>query len=163
MLIVSITNLCLIIWHLGSQLSSVLDTAGHNLWMIWLASEPDRWGWGKTYKVLRQKWEMYYNILKMIQSIFQEFTLHRYAATALWASTHKFDLSTIHFHGHDTDEQCVYVLRPGDEVVGSAAQEAPIQGPKAWANSRKLQRDRELLTRECSAVNQTFPDFCTGF
>lgn len=74
-----------------------------------------------------------------------DFTLDRHGATRLRAAAHKFDLHTIHLHGNETDKQCVCVLGPGDEVVGTAAQEAPIQGPKARTNGRQLHRDGELL------------------
>lgn len=50
------------------------------------------------------------------------YTLDRHGATGLRASTHKFDLHAIHLHGDETDEQCVCVLSPGDEVVGAASQ-----------------------------------------
>lgn len=73
------------------------------------------------------------------------FTLDRHGATGLRASTHKFDLHTIHLHGNETDKQCVCVLGPGDEIVGTAAQKAPIQGPETRTNGRQLHGDRELL------------------
>lgn len=90
------------------------------------------------------------------------FTLDRHGATGLRASTHKFDLHTIHLHGNDTDKQRVCVLGPGDEVVGTAAQEAPIQGPETRTNSGQLHRDRELLTQDCRTVHQAFFNFSEG-
>lgn len=90
-------------------------------------------------------------------------TLHRQDASALRASTHKLDFSSIHFNSHDTDKKSVCGLGPGNEVVGSTAQKAPIQGPEARTNSRQLHRNRELLTSDCSAVYQAFSDFSLGF
>jgi len=90
-------------------------------------------------------------------------TLHTQDAFALRASAHKLDLGSVHFRGHDADEQRVRVLGPGDEVVCSAAQEAAIQRPEAGADRGQLHGDGELLPGECDAVRQAFLDVSTGF
>lgn len=90
------------------------------------------------------------------------YTLDRHGATGLRASTHKFDLHAIHLHGDETDEQCVCVLSPGDEVVGAASQEAPVQGPETRTNCGQLHRDGVLLARYCRAVHQAFFNFSQG-
>lgn len=98
----------------------------------------------------------YANIMKSV------FTLDRHGATGLRASPHKFDLRTIHLHGNETDKQCVCVLGPGDEVVGTAAQEAPIQRPETRTNGGQLHRDRELLARDRRTVRQAGFNFSQG-
>lgn len=87
------------------------------------------------------------------------YTLDRHGATGLRASTHKLDLHTIHLHGDETNKQRVCVLGPGDEVVGTAAQEAPIQGPETRTNRGQLHRHRELLAHYCRAVHQPLFNF----
>lgn len=54
------------------------------------------------------------------------------------------------------------VLGPGDEVVGTAAQEASIQGPETRANGGQLHRDRELLARDRRTVHQACFNFSEG-
>lgn len=90
------------------------------------------------------------------------FTLDRKGATGLRASTYKFDLHTIHLHSNETDKQCVCALGPGDEVVGTAAQETSVQGPETRTNGGQLHRDRELLARDRRTVHQAIFNFSLG-
>lgn len=104
----------------------------------------------------------YRTLLWMLTAAVCVLTLHSEDAAALRASAHKLHLGSVHFHGHDTDEQRVRVLGPGDQVVRSAAQQAAAQRPEAGANGGQLHRDGELLAAVCDAARQAFLDFSTG-